>query len=82
MIIILFIYSQPKVLEGVILFIINVSCGLLTPYIWDNILYAHQRNRILTFLDPLRDPQGSGYQIIQSMTAIGSGGFWGTGLGH
>ena len=81
-IIILFIYSQPKVLEGVILFIINVGCGLLTPYIWNNFLYEHQRNRILTFLDPLRDPQGSGYQIIQSMTAIGSGGFWGTGLGH
>ena len=80
-IIILFIYSQPKVLEGVILFIINVGCGLLTPYIWNNFLYEHQRNRILTFLDPLRDPQGSGYQIIQSMTAIGSGGFWGTGLG-
>jgi len=82
LIIILFIYSQPKVLEGVILFIINVSCGLLTPYIWENILYEHQRNRILTFLDPLRDPQGAGYQIIQSMTAIGSGGFWGKGLGQ
>ena len=82
LIIILFIYSQPKVLEGVILFIVNVSCGLLTPYIWENILYEHQRNRMLTFLDPLRDPQGAGYQIIQSMTAIGSGGFWGTGLGQ
>ncbi len=81
-IILLFIYSQPKVLEGVILFVINVGCGLLTPYIWNNILYEHQRNRILTFLDPLRDPQGAGYQIIQSMTAIGSGGFWGTGLGQ
>ena len=82
LIIILFIYSQPKVLEGVIIFIVNVSCGLLTPYIWENILYEHQRNRILIFLDPLRDPQGAGYQIIQSMTAIGSGGFWGTGLGQ
>ena len=81
-IIILFIYSQPKVLEGVTLFIVNVSCGLLTPHIWNNFLYDHQRNRILTFLDPLRDPQGAGYQIIQSMTAIGSGGFWGTGLGQ
>ena len=82
LIIILFIYSQPKVLESVIIFIVNVSCGLLTPYIWENILYEHQRNRILTLLDPLRDPQGAGYQIIQSMTAIGSGGFWGTGLGQ
>jgi rod shape determining protein RodA len=81
-IIVLLVYSQPKLLEGVILFIINVSCGLLTPYMWDNILYEHQRNRILTFLDPLRDPQGAGYQIIQSMTAIGSGGFWGKGLGQ
>ena len=81
-IIVLLIYSQPKVLEGVTLFIVNVSCGLLTPYIWNNFLYDHQRNRILTFLDPLRDPQGAGYQIIQSMTAIGSGGFWGTGLGQ
>ena len=81
-IIALLVYSQPKLLEGVILFIINVSCGLLTPYMWDNILYEHQRNRILTFLDPLRDPQGAGYQIIQSMTAIGSGGFWGKGLGQ
>jgi len=82
LIILLSIYSQPKVLEGVILFVINVGCGLLTPYIWNNILYEHQRNRILTFLDPLRDSQGAGYQIIQSMTAIGSGGFWGTGLGQ
>ena len=81
-IIVLLVYSQPKLLEGVMLFIINVSCGLLTPYMWDNILYEHQRNRILTFLDPLRDPQGAGYQIIQSMTAIGSGGFWGKGLGQ
>ena len=82
LLIVLFIYSQPKVFEGVILFVLNVGCGLLTPYIWNNILYEHQRNRILTFLDPLRDPQGAGYQIIQSMTAIGSGGFWGAGLGH
>jgi len=81
-IILLLIYSQPKLWEGVIIFIFNVSCGLLAPYIWNNILYPHQRNRILTLLDPLRDPQGAGYQIIQSMTAIGSGGFWGKGLGE
>ncbi len=38
--------------------------------------------RILTFLDPSRDPQGSGYQIQQSQIAIGSGGFFGRGFGQ
>jgi rod shape determining protein RodA len=38
-----------------------------------------QRNRILTFLDPSRDPLGTGYHITQSKIAIGSGGFWGVG---
>ncbi|MDW8238076.1 MAG: putative lipid II flippase FtsW [Acidobacteriota bacterium] len=36
--------------------------------------------RLLVFLDPWRDPQGRGFQTIQSMTAIGSGGVWGAGL--
>ena len=37
---------------------------------------------MLTLLSPMRDPQGSGYQVIQSITAIGSGGIWGKGLGQ
>jgi len=36
--------------------------------------------RVLVFLDPWRDPQGQGFQSIQSMVAIGSGGLWGTGF--
>lgn len=47
-------------------------------------LYGHlkdyQKLRILNFLNPDRDPLGSGYNIIQSKIAIGSGGFWGKGL--
>jgi len=39
-------------------------------------------NRILAFLDPGADPQGIGYQINQALLAVGSGGFWGVGLGH
>ena len=39
----------------------------------------HQRNRILTFLNPYRDPTGAGYNIIQSQIAIGSGGIYGKG---
>jgi cell division protein FtsW len=39
-------------------------------------------DRILAFLDPGADPQGIGYQINQALLAVGSGGFWGVGLGH
>lgn len=39
-------------------------------------------NRILTFINPGADPQGIGYQINQALLAVGSGGFWGVGLGH
>ena len=40
-------------------------------------MHNYQRQRVLTFLDPDSDPLGSGWNIIQSTTAIGSGGLWG-----
>jgi cell division protein FtsW len=42
-------------------------------------IYSHYI--LLTFLDPGKDPQGAGYQILQSLLAVGSGGFWGLGYG-
>ncbi len=45
-------------------------------------LHAYQRNRILTFLHPERDPLGTGYNILQSRIALGSGGLWGEGFMH
>ncbi|MFH2137004.1 MAG: putative lipid II flippase FtsW [Candidatus Omnitrophota bacterium] len=42
----------------------------------------YRRNRILAFLDPWKDPKGTGFQIIQSLVALGSGGICGVGLGH
>ena len=42
----------------------------------------YRRARILAFLNPWLDPKGSGFQIIQSQVAIGSGGLFGVGLGH
>jgi rod shape determining protein RodA len=49
------------------------------PHIWER-LHDYQRERILTFIDPERDPSGSGYHILQSKIAIGSGGFTGKGF--
>jgi rod shape determining protein RodA len=56
--------------------------GLLVPvaYVaWQFLLHDYQRQRVLTFLDPQSDPLGSGYHIIQSQIAIGSGGVFGKG---
>jgi rod shape determining protein RodA len=47
-----------------------------------NFLHDYQRQRVLTFLDPQNDPLGSGYHIIQSQIAIGSGGVFGKGWMH
>jgi cell division protein FtsW len=46
------------------------------------ITQPYRIKRILIFLNPWNDPQGAGFQIIQSLIAIGSGGFWGLGIGH
>ena len=45
-----------------------------------SLLKPYQKLRILTFLDPDRDPLGAGYQIIQSKIAVGSGGLTGKGF--
>jgi rod shape determining protein RodA len=47
--------------------------------LWKWGMQEYQRNRVLTFLDPERDPLGTGYHIIQSKIAIGSGGIYGKG---
>jgi len=71
--------SRPRLLPGLVFFVVNLTLGMATPVLW-NRLHAYQRSRILTFLDPGQDPAGAGYQIIQSKIAIGSGGFWGKGF--
>ncbi|MBK9576235.1 MAG: rod shape-determining protein RodA [Fibrobacterota bacterium] len=63
------------------LFAILLS-GLTSQVVWSQILKPHQRSRILTFLEPARDPGGAGYQVLQSQVAIGSGGLWGKGFGQ
>ena len=57
-----------------------IGIGFLTiaPYLW-NSLKNYQKQRILTLFNPENDPLGSGYHIIQSQIAIGSGGTFGKG---
>lgn len=58
--------------------IVNVFSALIMPVFW-NSLKDYQQNRILTFIDPMRDPLGAGYQIIQAKIAVGSGSTLGKG---
>jgi len=62
-------------------FLIYFTLGgmILAPLCWF-FMKDYQRERILTFLSPERDPLGAGYHIIQSIIAIGSGGIWGKGF--
>jgi rod shape determining protein RodA len=59
---------------------VNLSAGLVTVYLWANFLLEYQKARVLTLLDPERDPLGTGWNIIQSRIAIGSGGPTGKGF--
>lgn len=49
------------------------------PLMWEYGMKPYQKQRVMTLLDPTQDPLGSGYHIIQSTIAIGSGGVWGKG---
>jgi len=55
-----------------------VTAGVTVPFLWP-MLHDYQRKRILTLIDPMEDPLGAGYHIIQSTIAIGSGGILGKG---
>ena len=77
---IFFIIFHANIVTKSILYFANIFTGLLTPFLWNN-LAEYQKQRILTFLNPDLDPMGSAYHIIQSITAIGSGGLFGKGWG-
>ena len=53
---------------------------VIAPLMWKFLLLPYQKKRILTLIDPSSDPLGSGYHIIQSKIAVGSGGFFGKGF--
>lgn len=57
----------------------GIGIAIVSPMLWD-LLHDYQKQRIIVFLDPEIDPLGRGYQIQQSMIALGSGGYTGKGL--
>lgn len=54
---------------------------LMLPVGW-RVLKPYQKERVTSFLHPEEDAKGSGYQVLQSKIAVGSGGFWGKGFGN
>ena len=70
------------VLAGIswrIIITLLIAAFFSLPVLWHFFMHDYQRERVLTFLSPERDPLGSGYHIIQSKIAIGSGGIFGKG---
>ncbi len=53
--------------------------GTAVPLVWTYLMHEYQRQRVLMLFDPTLDPLGAGYHTIQSMIAVGSGGFFGKG---
>jgi len=96
-VVLLAILLQPNLsttaLCGITIWLIALAAGLPYPYLGGTALAgmllalisvslrSYQRRRIMSFLNPWADPQGDGYQLVQSILAIGSGGIWGTGFG-
>jgi rod shape determining protein RodA len=59
-----------------------VLIGLLMLPVGWHFLKPYQKERVTSFLHPEEDAKGSGYQVLQSKIAVGSGGFWGKGFGN
>jgi rod shape determining protein RodA len=74
--IIVFVSGIPKKYIAAI-FILLAAISLFS---WNVFLQPYQKSRILNFVDPTRDIRGSGYNVYQSMIAVGSGGLYGKGI--
>ncbi len=95
--IILLIIKQPNLstaaLTGILLWMIALAAGINFRYLFYTALSGlsigsisiffneYQKIRVMSFINPWQDPQGSGYQLVQSLYAIGSGGLFGEGYG-
>lgn len=82
--VLLSIWGSMIVVSGIRLkhfLVLLVLGGALLGLSW-TMLAEYQKDRLQTFLNPELDPRGAGYNVLQSMVAVGSGGFTGKGIGH
>jgi rod shape-determining protein RodA len=67
------------IINLIVLFVLSALYIFSVEFVYENVLQSHQRNRIDVILGKIDDPRGEGYNLNQSMIAIGSGQFWGKG---
>ena len=77
----LLLWWRPYVWEGLTVMLLNVAMGVVALPFWRH-LAPYQQNRLLAFLNPDVDPRATGWHVIQSRVAVGSGGFLGKGFTH
>lgn len=75
---ILKLIKPPKFLV-ILLIVLNIGVATGTSVVWHRYVEEYQKKRVTSFINPYNDPKGSGYQVIQSIVAIGSGQFRGKG---
>ncbi|MFZ1289141.1 MAG: rod shape-determining protein RodA [Melioribacteraceae bacterium] len=81
LVIALLVYFKRNIFVNASIIVLNISAAYLMDY-GIHYLKPHQQKRIETFINPLADPLGAGYNIMQTKVAIGSGGIWGKGFLH
>jgi len=74
-------FAKKGIIVTVLTYFVNLSLCIVAPYLWSK-LKPYQQNRLKHFLNQEMDPRGAGYQILQSKTALGSGGLRGKGFLH
>jgi len=77
--VIIVVFSGMKLRHFFLLILLMAIFSLGT---WVFALKPYQKARVTSFLNPYQDPRGAGYQMLQSMIAVGSGRLWGKGLGY
>jgi rod shape determining protein RodA len=77
-VVMLVLWFKPFLWEALSVIAANVMFGIIGPLLWEH-MKPYRQNRLRVFINPSIDPRGSGYHVIQSQVAIGSGGWFGRG---